>query len=90
MSEFSYYFDGMQYFFYEAMGGGGEAAYSQQIVDSFAKIESNTANFASFVGDGEGHCILPMKAFYTEEKDGVRFVDWVNELVSKGSVDSVM
>jgi hypothetical protein len=90
MSEFNYVSDSAQLFYFQAMGGGDVERFSSQMVASLDTIESRTSNFASFALPGSGHCILPHDSFYTLDVDGTRFIDWLSELLSKGTVDSVL
>ena len=88
MSQFNYASDSAQHFYFREMGGGDEQAMSSQMLASFDAIEAGASNFASFVPLAPGHCILPYDDFYTVSANGTMLVDWINELLSTGSVES--
>ena len=90
MSQYNSSFDVTQTTFYSVMGGeGGAPAWSAQMQDSIAEIEERVEGFSSFIAPGEQHCILPAANFYTVESNGVRLVDWLDEMLTEGGVDSV-
>lgn len=47
------------------------------------------SNFRSYVADGVEHTILPFDRFYTTQINGVRFRDWVANLINEQPVDNV-
>ncbi len=59
------------------------------IDDIEAGIEASGVNVASYVAPGTAHTIINGDDFYTLEVDGVRFVDWMSELVNGGTPDDV-
>lgn len=90
LSQYNTFLDDNQTFFYTAMGGaGGAAAWSTQMQASIAEIEERAANFSSFTAPGEQHCIVPFDNFYTVESNGVRLIDWLDEMLTEGSAESV-
>ncbi|HTE52255.1 MAG TPA: pectin acetylesterase-family hydrolase [Kofleriaceae bacterium] len=89
MSQYNTTFDENQHFFYQAMGGGDVAEWSTKMLASIAEIEERTPNFSSFIAPGTQHCILPYDNFYTVETGGVKLTDWLNELLTQRSVESV-
>ncbi|HEU0042633.1 MAG TPA: hypothetical protein VFQ15_09805, partial [Jiangellaceae bacterium] len=54
-----------------------------------AQIEAAGVPLHSYTAPGEDHVILTDGPFYTEEVDGVAFVDWVTRLVAGEPVDDV-
>ena len=54
-----------------------------------AQIEAAGMPLHSYTAPGEDHVILTDGPFYTEEVDGVAFVDWVTRLVAGEPVDDV-
>ena len=54
-----------------------------------AAIEASGAKLASFITAGDNHTVLSKPDFYTETTNGVKFVDWVTQLINTGSVDDV-
>ena len=91
MSQYNSFLDDNQTFFFTAMGGeGGAPAWSAQMQDSIAEMEKRTENFSSFTAPGQQHCILPYDNFYTVESNGVKLTDWLDEMLTEGSVDSVV
>ncbi|HWM87149.1 MAG TPA: pectin acetylesterase-family hydrolase [Kofleriaceae bacterium] len=87
-SEYNTTFDENQHFYYEVMGGGDVAEWSGLMLASIAEIEKRAANFSAFIAPGEQHCILPYDNFYTVTANGVRLVDWLNEMLTEGAVES--
>jgi hypothetical protein len=43
-----------------------------------AKIEATGANVANWISPGDEHTIAVRDEFYTEEMNGVRFVEWLS------------
>jgi len=81
-SQFTTAYDDNQTFYFEAMGGGDVFDWSEQMYTMIERAVDASPNFASYIAPGERHCILPYDAFYDVEADGVRLVDWVNDLVA--------
>jgi len=81
-------FDENQTFYFTAMGGSDAAEWSARMHASIADIEARADTFVSFIASGEQHCIIPYDNFYTVNVDGVRLVDWVDDLLAKTPVDS--
>jgi hypothetical protein len=44
-------------------------------------MEADGAEVVSYIAPGPGHTILGSDAFYTLEVEGVRFIDWVSDLI---------
>jgi hypothetical protein len=81
--------DNNQHLYYSVMGGGDVEEWSGLMLASIDEIESRAENFSAFIAPGDQHCILPYANFYTVEANGVKLVDWLTELLTEGSVDSV-
>lgn len=81
-SQYTTAFDDNQTFYFEAMGGGDQLDWSDRMYEMIAQATDGAPNFASYIAPGERHCILPFDAFYEVESDGVRLVDWVNQLIA--------
>jgi len=89
MAQYNTWADGTQVDYFQFMGGGDEALWTERMQESIATIEAASPNFHSFVAPGEEHCIVLRDGFYTVESDGVRLVDWVGDLIDgdPGSVE---
>lgn len=88
MSQFNRTSDADQLLYYTAMGGQDPRAWQREMLASIARIEQAAPRFASFTVPGEDHCITPSDDLYELEVAGVRFVDWLGELLA-GPVPSV-
>jgi hypothetical protein len=86
MSQYNTVRDETQVFFFKAMGGADEAAWTAAMQASIDDIESRASRFASFTAPGDQHCILPYDNFYTVEADGVRLVDWIASMIADPDV----
>ena len=74
-------FDNNQSFYFAAMGGlGGAAAWSEGMTEMIEAAHNDSANFYSYTGSGEQHCIINSDNFYSVEQNGVRLVDWFRDL----------
>lgn len=81
-------FDDNQTFYFQAMGGGDQRAWSQRMYASIEDAESQASNFYSFIAPGEQHCILPFANFYTMEADGQLLRDWVGDMIAGQPIES--
>jgi hypothetical protein len=52
-----------------------------------ASIEAAGGQVAAWVSPGDAHTILGRADFYTEELNGIRFLDWLNEFLAGTPVD---
>lgn len=89
MSQYNTAFDENQIFYFQAMGGGSEAEWSEAMFASIDQIASATENFRYYIATGDQHCILPYANFYTVETDGVLLRDWVDDLANGETPDDV-
>lgn len=104
LSQYNSLFDGTQIGFYGLMQGMTEPTpelaqdWSQRMTASLAAISEGTENFRSYLStldvdddpaNGTAHVILNRPEFYTLETGGVRFVDWLSDLVNGQSIESV-
>lgn len=81
-------FDRTQVFF--AGLAGIDAAHLDELIDrNETQIEAAGVGLASFIAPGSKHTVLESDRFYTHTVEGVRFVDWVDQLVTTGQVDDV-
>lgn len=55
--------------------------WTEEMRQKFAELEMMD-NFSYFVAPGDAHTILGTDRFYTEESDGVLFLDWFNALLA--------
>src|SRR5215207_6315235 len=80
--------DSSQASFYMALGGeAGE--FEKDLEASLESIHAQAQNFRSYTASGNQHEILAVATFYTQEEDGVRFLDWVANLANSHIVDNV-
>lgn len=61
----------------------------ERILNHYVEIESAVDAFYSYTPGGSVHTILRSPHFYTYDVEGVRFVDWLAELVTTGAVEDV-
>ena len=62
---------------------------SLTVMDFVAAIEDATGeNFASYIAQGEQHCIIPYSNFYDAQVGDVRLTDWLRDMLD-GPVASV-
>ncbi len=80
-SQYTTAFDDNQTFYFQAMGGGDQFAWSQRMYERVGQAQT-APNFASFIAPGEQHCILPYENFYTVEAGGTTLVEFVNALIA--------
>lgn len=104
LSQYNSLFDGTQIAFYGLMQGISPPTqelsmeWSQKMTASLAAISGETANFRTYLStldvdndpsNGTTHDILFRPEFYTLETNGVRFVDWLSDLVNGRDAESV-
>lgn len=104
LSQYNSLFDGTQIGFYGLMQGISPPTqelsleWSQKMTASLAAISGKTDTFRSYLStfdvdadptNGTTHVILSRPEVYTLETSGVRFVDWLGDLVSGRDVESV-
>jgi hypothetical protein len=104
LAQYNTLFDGTQISFYGLMQGifpptqEVSLEWSQKMTASLAAISEATDNFRSYLStfdvdndpaNGTTHVILSRPEVYTLETGGVRFVDWLNNLVNGREVESV-
>jgi hypothetical protein len=89
MSQYNTFRDDNQFFYFSAMGGGDIDEWNAQMLASIAAIEDATGeNFASYIAQGEQHCIIPYANFYDAQVGDVRLTDWLRDMLD-GPVESV-
>ncbi len=104
LSQYNTLFDGTQISFYGLMQDVFPPTqelsleWSQRMTASLAAISGETGNFRSYLStfdvdndpsNGTTHVILSRPEVYTLETGGVRFVDWLSDLVNGQEVESV-
>lgn len=76
-----YAFDATQEMF--AGLAGIDASKLDTLIDkNEAQVEAAGINMSSYISPGANHTVLHTDAFYTEEQNGVKLVDWVTELLN--------
>lgn len=90
LAQYNTVLDGVQIFFYALMKGERQPSparameWSQRMQASLRQIKAQAPNFHSFTAPGSRHGILTFPEFYTETVGGVRFVDWLRQLLRGG------
>jgi len=87
-AKFDYAYDEVQAF-YAGLAGVAADELVSLIDDNEADIEAAGVAVASYVAPGTLHTILGFDELYELEVEGVRFVDWVGELVEGGTPGDV-
>ncbi len=88
-SQYNTAHDGVQAFFYAAMGGTADD-WSELMLSGMQEIQDGAASFHSYIAPGGIHCITGDDIFYTREVNGVRFRDWVDAMVNDEAWGDVM
>lgn len=89
LSEVSTILDEDQIFRFQLMGGGAPAEWAARMLESIAAIEAEVPEFHAYIAPGTRHCTIPDDALYTTTAGGVRFVDWLEDLVTGRPLRSV-
>ncbi len=95
LAQYNTVLDSVQIFFYALMKGerapspATAAEWSQRMQVSVRQIKTQAPNFFSYTAPGSRHGILTFPEFYTETVGGVRFVDWLRQLVRGGRPSEV-
>jgi hypothetical protein len=89
LSQYNTMYDDNQHFYYKAMGGGDAYEWSTKMNASIDKIAASAPNFRSYTAPGFQHCILPYPNFYEMTSNGVRLIDWINDVVADKDVQNV-
>ncbi|MEZ5488719.1 MAG: pectin acetylesterase-family hydrolase [Gammaproteobacteria bacterium] len=75
--------DAVQYNFSYLIGDPpGSFSLAQRILNHYVEIESAVDSLHSYTAGGTVHTILRSPLFYSYEVEGVRFVDWVDDLIN--------
>lgn len=80
--------DSVQVRFHVA-GGAAPETFAASLANAISAIHQESPNFRSYMADGSVHCIMPGNGFYTQEINGVRFLDWVAKLAAGQDVENV-
>lgn len=81
---FDHAYDGAQVF-YAGLAGLDADELLTLIEENAARIEADGAEVAHYIAPGDGHTILDSDAIYDLEVEGVRFIDWLTELIERGT-----
>ncbi len=82
--------DETQIMFTQIIGDpAGSFSLPQRILTNYQEIESAVDEFYSYTAGGRVHMILQDDIFYRYEVEGVRFVDWVNDLINAKQVRDI-
>jgi len=87
-SQYNAAHDQIQTVFYRAMGGRDD--WGELMLADMQEIQDNASNFHSYTAPGAIHCITGDDIFYTREVEGVKFRDWVDDMVNDEAWDDVM
>lgn len=85
ISQYNTAFDENQVFYFQTMGGGDAAAWSERMFASIAQIHETTPSFASFIPSGEQHCILLFDNFYEVHAGGRLLTDFLAAMIARES-----
>ena len=89
-SQFTTIADNNQTFYFEAMGGSGVEAWTDQMLGSLDTISESSPNFRKYIAPGDKHCIIPYPEFYTLEVGGIKLVDWIINMTSGIPIEDVV
>lgn len=85
LSQYNTLNDVLQRWFYGAMGGN-QFLWATQMRANMGIISAASPNFNYYIGPWDGHCILPYKEFYGDQRThgvGMLFPDWINSLLAE-------
>ncbi len=77
-----YAYDAMQAFVASSLAGSQDDELVVQIDSNEQQIEAAGVDLLSYIAPGTGHTVLSRDMFYSEVVSGVRFRDWVADLVA--------
>jgi len=75
--------------FYAALAGFDAGSIDQFMHQNEARIEAAGVNQASYTAPGRDHTILFRDLLYTQEVEGVAFLDWLTAFLAGADVDDV-
>ena len=75
--------------FFAALLGAAAGDLMSAIDGNEAAIEAAGVELDSYISPGNDHTVLSKDEVYTEEVDGVRFIDWLTALVDGRPIDDV-
>ena len=82
--------DIVQYSFSHLIGDTpGSFSLPQHIFTNYLEIENDTEEFFHYTAGGRAHTIMGSPEFYSYSVEGVRFVEWVANLVRGNPVDDI-
>ena len=87
-SQYNTVLDSTQVTYFQFMGGGTAAQWSEQMVQSVDSIIKAAPTFRAFMPDGKKHCIIPYAELYTYEVNGVKLIDWLTDWVNDKAVSN--
>lgn len=90
MAQYNNAYDEVQILFQELMGDDpDEIDLLERLSANYAEIEAGTDRFVAYTAPGEAHTILGDGGVYRLEVDGVRFIDWLDDLLAGQDVRNV-
>ena len=82
--------DMVQYNFSYLIGDPqGSFSLPQRILNNYLEIENNTDEFSHYTAGGSTHTIMGTPMFYQYSVEGVRYVDWVSDLINGNPVADI-
>ena len=75
--------------FYNALLNNPNESYKKMIKSSEEIIEKQGIEISGFIAQGTGHTILASQRLYTQETEGVLFLDWFTDFINGGQPDDV-
>ena len=67
----------------------GSFSLPQRILNNYLEIENNTDEFSHYTAGGSTHTIMGTTMFYQYSVEGVRYVDWVSDLINGNPVADI-
>ena len=67
----------------------GSFSLPQRLLNNYLEIENQVANLAHYTAGGDVHTIMRSPIFYQYRVEGVRFVDWVKDLINGEPVPDI-
>jgi len=74
---------------YYLLTGGDLGAWRREMLALVLRVADEAENYRFFIMPGQRHVTIYSSEFYTEEVNGVRFRDWVEDLAEGRQVASV-
>ena len=81
-SQYNTVADKTQVFYYQFMGGGTAAQWTESMTKSMDGIIKAAPTFRAFMPEGTKHCIIPYAELYTYSVNGVKLIDWLTDWIN--------